>query len=277
MSLYATRLQMTNVNLSFLKSSMVRLLFIFIAAADWGASYALATTPEACPQPEIGSTVEQPAEIESVDGVLRVELRMRSEVDARGRVRYCYVSGGGRLAPTLRLHPGDWLVVELKNEITQPAAHSGMSMPMPNTAAKPDPCAGGSMVDGATNLHFHGRAVPPVCHQDEAVRTLVEPGEPAFEYRMRIPENTPPGLYWYHPHPHGLTKAQVLGGASGALIVEGIERRQESSVRRPQRPAASSESAGVPATRLPCQRSEWPRHPPVLRSFCEPNSIRLGS
>jgi FtsP/CotA-like multicopper oxidase with cupredoxin domain len=31
-------------------------------------------------------------------------------------------------------------------------------------------------------------------------------------------------LYWYHPHIHGSTKAQVLGGASGALIVEGIER-----------------------------------------------------
>jgi len=29
-------------------------------------------------------------------------------------------------------------------------------------------------------------------------------------------------MYWYHPHPHGFSEEQVLGGASGALIVEGI-------------------------------------------------------
>jgi FtsP/CotA-like multicopper oxidase with cupredoxin domain len=51
------------------------------------------------------------------------------------------------------------------------------------------------------------------------MRTMIAPGAPTFEYRMRIPENTPPGLYWYHPHPHGFTKAQVLGGASGALLL----------------------------------------------------------
>ena len=30
-------------------------------------------------------------------------------------------------------------------------------------------------------------------------------------------------MYWYHPHPHGFSEGQVLGGASGALIVEGLE------------------------------------------------------
>lgn len=33
----------------------------------------------------------------------------------------------------------------------------------------------------------------------------------------------PPGLYWYHAHAHGLATAQVTGGLSGALVVEGIE------------------------------------------------------
>jgi FtsP/CotA-like multicopper oxidase with cupredoxin domain len=56
------------------------------------------------------------------------------------------------------------------------------------------------------------------------LHTLIQPGDPAFEYRFQIPPDEPPGLYWYHPHIHGFTKAQVLGGASGALIVEGIER-----------------------------------------------------
>ena len=56
------------------------------------------------------------------------------------------------------------------------------------------------------------------------MRTLIQPGDSPFEYRIRIPEDQPPGLYWYHPHVHGFTEPQVLGGASGALIVEGIER-----------------------------------------------------
>ncbi|MBV9969433.1 MAG: multicopper oxidase domain-containing protein [Xanthobacteraceae bacterium] len=75
----------------------------------------------------------------------------------------------------------------------------------------------------STNLHFHGLTVSPECHQDD-VRTSIQPGDPPFEYRLRIPENAAPGLYWYHPQILGLSKAQVLGGASGALVVEGIER-----------------------------------------------------
>ncbi len=51
------------------------------------------------------------------------------------------------------------------------------------------------------------------------------PATPAFEYRFRIPADEPPGLYWYHPHIHGFSSRQVLGGASGAMIIEGIEQR----------------------------------------------------
>jgi FtsP/CotA-like multicopper oxidase with cupredoxin domain len=42
-------------------------------------------------------------------------------------------------------------------------------------------------------------------------------------------------LYWYHPHIHGFSKAQVLGGASGALIVEGIERANKEVAGLPER------------------------------------------
>jgi FtsP/CotA-like multicopper oxidase with cupredoxin domain len=45
----------------------------------------------------------------------------------------------------------------------------------------------------------------------------------------------PPGLYWYHPHPHGYSEAQVLGGASGALVVEGIERAKPELAGLPER------------------------------------------
>lgn len=29
--------------------------------------------------------------------------------------------------------------------------------------------------------------------------------------------------YWYHPHPHGISEGQVQGGATGALIVQGLQ------------------------------------------------------
>ena len=85
-------------------------------------------------------------------------------------------------------------------------------------------CGGGKLNAAATNLHFHGMHISPGCHQDDVLSTLIQPGTGWYEYRFHIPKDQPPGLYWYHPHPHGFSEAQVMGGASGALIVEGIDR-----------------------------------------------------
>lgn len=258
--------------------SIARSTFIFLAGISWYVSSARAATPEACPQPAIGSAVTQPAEIEGVGGLLRVELRMRSEVDAHGRVRYCYVSADDKIAPTLRLNPGDWLVVELKNEIAPATVHANakeVPMAKGNVTAKADPCAGGIMIDGATNLHFHGLAVPPVCHQDEAVRTMVEPGAPVFEYRLRIPENTPPGLYWYHPHPHGFTKAQVLGGASGALIIEGIEKANPLTSGLPERVLVMRDQELMNPDATPVVTGSMP--PPIVLRDAEGDILNNGT
>jgi FtsP/CotA-like multicopper oxidase with cupredoxin domain len=84
------------------------------------------------------------------------------------------------------------------------------------------------------NLHFHGITIPPTCHEDDVLRTSVRPGE-SFDYRFTVPEDEPPGLYWYHPHIHGFARPQVLGGASGALIVEGIERANPEVAGLPER------------------------------------------
>ena len=84
-----------------------------------------------------------------------------------------------------------------------------------------DPCNGGMVLQSSTNMHFHGLNVPPVCHQDDVINTIIQSGDPSFQYSIQIPANEPPGLYWYHPHPHGNTSVQVGGGASGAIIVEG--------------------------------------------------------
>ncbi|MGI9252345.1 MAG: multicopper oxidase family protein, partial [Thermomicrobiales bacterium] len=42
-----------------------------------------------------------------------------------------------------------------------------------------------------------------------------------FQYEFRIPANHPAGTYWYHPHHHGDSAAQVNAGLAGAIIIEG--------------------------------------------------------
>ena len=80
-------------------------------------------------------------------------------------------------------------------------------------------------VDGKQEGHYHGTNTSPACHHDEAIHTIINSGQ-TFQYSLKFPLDQPPGLYWYHPHVHGLAEAAVQGGASGAIIVEGIENIQ---------------------------------------------------
>ena len=176
-------------------------------------------------------------------GELNVHFSFRSEVDASGATRYCYVAQNGEESPTLRVHPGDTLVISLKNEMAAEekksnasAKGTGATMPSMTHHEAAGSCAGGGVMAAyATNLHFHGLAIPPKCHQDEVLTTSVLASDAPYEYRVQIPANQPPGLYWYHPHLHGFSKVQVLGGASGALIIEGIERANPALADLPER------------------------------------------
>jgi len=49
------------------------------------------------------------------------------------------------------------------------------------------------------------------------------PGQSLRYTTVQIPQDHPPGLYWYHTHPHGESHRQALDGMSGALVIEGIE------------------------------------------------------
>ncbi|MGD0907510.1 MAG: multicopper oxidase domain-containing protein [Candidatus Acidiferrales bacterium] len=194
---------------------------------------AQASKNEVCPRPPARSSVSEPEDLRSENGVLRVDFAYRSSVDANGKLRYCYIYKDGSQAPNLRLHPGDWLILMVKNDLRIPAdsPHRDSQKAM----TMPDSCGSGMMNAWSTNLHFHGLSVPALCHQDDVLKTLIAPGEPQFEYRFQIPADEPPGLYWYHPHVHGFSSAQVLGGASGALIVEGIERANSLLAGMPER------------------------------------------
>jgi len=218
-----------------------------------GAVLAATAAPvDFCSRPASGSVISEPKDLRSRNGVLEVDLAIRNRRQTDGSVRYCYVLADGAQSPTLRLNPGDLLILRLKNELTDFDSHGTAGTPVraqapvraqstahdhshPKGTPQSDPCTSGRMSLVATNLHFHGMTMPPLCHQDEVLKTSIQPGDPPFEYRFRVPANEPPGLYWYHPHIHGFSKAQVLGGASGALIVEGVERANAQLAGLPER------------------------------------------
>ena len=196
---------------------------------------------DVCARPEPGSAILEPEELRSHGGILETDLRILDQKLPDGTTRYCYLTPDGKPSPTLRLKPGDQLVIHFKNDLVDietgmPAIDRALAgAPICTTKRNPDPCSSGAMTPVSTNLHFHGLTVPPVCHQDDVLKTSIQPDDSPFDYRLRIPDDAPPGLYWYHPHLHGFSKTQVLGGASGALIIEGIERADASLAGLPER------------------------------------------
>jgi FtsP/CotA-like multicopper oxidase with cupredoxin domain len=215
--------------------------FLLAVAAVFASLHSMcAQAGEAvCPRPAAGSVVGEPEDLRSRNGVLEAELTANNAANGDGSLRYCFTDGGGQESPNLRVSPGDLVILHLKNELSDlgganaPPAH--IHHGEHDNAHAADPCQSGVMSAVSTNLHFHGLTIPPVCHQDEVLKTSVQPGDAPFEYRFRIPEDEPPGLYWYHPHIHGFSKEPMLGGASGALIVEGLERVKRAAAGLPER------------------------------------------
>lgn len=122
-----------------------------------------------------------------------------------GKASFAYQ--GKEIPPVIHASPGQTIQVDYRNHLT---SHSG------------EQCTHGSCSD-MTNLHFHGLHVSPQAPQDDVLTMMAMPGE-SLHYRVEIPGDQPPGLYWYHTHPHGESYRQLLDGMSGAIIIDGMER-----------------------------------------------------
>jgi blue copper oxidase len=94
--------------------------------------------------------------------------------------------------PTLVLRPGQRVRIELENSLDQ-----------------------------ATIVHWHGLLVDT--RNDGAGMTLAAPGARyAYDFEVR----NRGALYWYHPHPHGLTAGQAYRGLFGALEITDDDEAQ---------------------------------------------------
>ena len=215
---------------------------IFFAIAAFGPLVAAAATTNPCAELPAGSVVASPPQLTSTNGQLEVNFSFETGVDANGLTRYCYINPDtGDQAPTLRVNAGDQLIIHFTNDI--PAAAAAQAAAMPGMVMKADAspattadtlCNATTLNSTSTNMHFHGMNVSPACHQDEVLHTIVNPGQ-EFDYSVQIPANEPSGMYWYHPHPHGFSDPQLLGGASGIIIVDGIENFNSAVAGLPER------------------------------------------
>jgi FtsP/CotA-like multicopper oxidase with cupredoxin domain len=183
-----------------------------------------------CPRPAIGSEIQQPPDLFSVNGKLEVSLNYFTSMDDDGRTLFCFVTADGtKMSPTFHVNPGDKLIIHLTNMV--PAAPLGRTEKISGSATN---CAADTMTDSSVNMHFHGLNVSPACHGDETIHTMINSGE-SYDYTLHIPSDEPPGLYWYHPHIHGISSVAVQGGSPGLIEVQGIQNIQPVVAGLPQR------------------------------------------
>jgi FtsP/CotA-like multicopper oxidase with cupredoxin domain len=167
----------------------------FLMAAGLAAGAALLRPARGAAQAR--ERLVQPSEICSENRVLNAALRA-----APGRVQlgdFAFpglLYNGSYMPPLLRVRLGDTMRIRFTN----------------------------ALPDDPSNLHYHGMAVSPQGKSDN-VFVHVHPGG-EFDYEVRIPARgrQGPGLFWYHPHAHGVVDKQILGGMSGGLVVDGSEQ-----------------------------------------------------
>jgi FtsP/CotA-like multicopper oxidase with cupredoxin domain len=220
----------------------------------------VALAQDACPRPSAGSDVANPPDLYSANGVLNVAFDYFTAVDSVGRTLFCFVTTDGEESPTLHVNPGDTINIHLTNRL--PSLPGG---PVMRVSGQTDVCGSPDMTPTSVNMHFHGTNTSPRCHSDEVIRTLINSGE-AFDYTLHIPKDEPPGLYWYHPHVHGISSMTVQGGSTGAIEVEGIASVQPAVAGLPERylvlrdqqriiqtdpPGHASKTGGYPFTPVP--------------------------
>ncbi|GAC1540023.1 MAG: hypothetical protein NVS2B17_15900 [Candidatus Velthaea sp.] len=137
-------------------------------------------------------------EIRSSHGVARVSLDVVID-PVTGFPAFSWNAQLGEV-PTIRVQPGDTIDMTVHNLAT-PLMH------------RPDD----------VNVHFHGLTVSPRAPGDDSLMTLAHPGQ-TLHYRVAIPRDHEPGLYWYHPHAHGESYYEVTNGMSGAIVIEGMQQ-----------------------------------------------------
>ena len=175
---------------------------LHLHAAGGGAAQPLPPIPDA----ESGAIVPgqpfyDPPVITSRNGVLKADLTASAQrVTISGKTVNARVYNGAFMPPVLRARPGDRLILNTANELSQ-----------------------------YTNIHTHGFFVAQDGNSDN-VFVEVTPGA-RFENQYRLPASLSPGTYWFHSHAHPFAEGQVFGGMSGIVEIDGLTALLPSGLR----------------------------------------------
>jgi FtsP/CotA-like multicopper oxidase with cupredoxin domain len=138
------------------------------------------------------------------------------------KITDAYLYNGNYAPEVWSVDPGDNILIDLENRLDGTAAfrtnlHTHGFIVSPNNAPGTPKSPVGDNVyalvyakDATAKermMHAPKNAVP-ILNFDETAEILIE-----------VPADHPKGLFWYHPHPHGISEPQVIGGMSGLLTV----------------------------------------------------------
>jgi FtsP/CotA-like multicopper oxidase with cupredoxin domain len=135
----------------------------------------------------------------------------------------------------LQLYPGDHLRMRLVNHL--PPAPTDAQY-----AHGSDQMMNQMLADNPVNIHTHGLIVEPrkadatdptygdyvyvLGYPAGKMPAMVSPDEIAtnkpIQYDIYIPANHPSGIYWFHPHVHGLNVNQISEGLSGLITIGSV-------------------------------------------------------
>jgi FtsP/CotA-like multicopper oxidase with cupredoxin domain len=183
-------------------SALALSLTAFSGFAQTTKPASVSAFPSPSPRPAAGSLVHNPPALHSRNGLLVVNFSYQTTTDSDGRTLFFFVTPDGLENPTLHVHSGDHLIINLTNNT--PVSPVGAILAASNY------CGDVAVTKSSVNLHFHGTNTAPDCGEDEVIRTIINSGQ-TFRYEVHFPSNEPPGLYWYHPHLHGLVEAALQG------------------------------------------------------------------
>lgn len=148
-----------------------------------------------------GPRLQDPPELVSRDGVLKAAIVVeRRKVRVGDHRLYALTYNGRYMPPTLRVRPGDRIDLTMTNRVRED-----------------------------TNVHVHGLHVSPRSPADD-IFIAITYGR-SHHYTYRLPRTITPGTYWYHSHADMMSAAQVAGGESGVIVVDGLRRYLPPSLR----------------------------------------------
>lgn len=133
------------------------------------------------------NTMWMPDTLSGTNFNLTMQISSKSFID--GLTTETYGFNGNYLGPTIIWEKGDWVQMNVTNQIGE-----------------------------TSTVHWHGAHVPP--EADGGHHSAIQPGETWTPYFQILDQAT---TMWYHPHLHERTEEHVYRGLAGAIIIRDEE------------------------------------------------------